>query len=217
MLPVGDQPLLEIILKQLRQAGIRQVKLSLHHQSEKIAKHFGDGAEFGVDLSYLTEEKPMGTVGGLGLLEPPKETTLVMNGDLLTQVDFRAMLAFHREHQADLTVAVRAQNLTLPYGVIECDGPTVRGLKEKPVLNVFVNAGIYLLEPSVYLYIPQGERFDMTDLIQRLLTEGRPVVSFPIREYWLDIGGPEGYAQALEDIKTWETAPEAPARQGKSV
>ena len=204
LLPVGDQPLLEIIIKQLREAGIRQVKLSLHHQPEKISAHFAKGDDLGVELSYVTEDHPLGTIGSLGLLEPAKETTLVMNGDILTQVDFRAMLAYHREHQADLTVAVRAQNVKVPYGIVECDGSSVRGIREKPVLNFFINAGIYLLEPVVYRYIPPGQRLDMTELIERLLVEGHEVISFPIREYWVDIGEREGYAQALADIKTWK-------------
>jgi len=204
MLSVGGRPLLEIIIEQLREAGIRQVKVTTHHQHEKIAEHFGDGQEFGVELSYVAERQPLGTVGSLGLLERLTETTLVINGDILTRVDFRAMLAFHREYQADLTVAVRHYDLKVPYGVIECDGPVVKGLSEKPTMGFFVNAGIYLLEPSVHRFIPSGQCFDMTDLIQCLLTAGRPVTSFPIREYWLDIGQHEDYVQAQEQVKAWK-------------
>jgi len=203
MLRVGDQPVLEIIIKQLRDAGIKQVKVTTHHKPEKITEHFGDGSHFGVELSYVEEGRPLGTVGGLGLLAPPKETTLVMNGDILTQVDFRAMLAYHREHQADLTMAVRQYDVNVPYGIVECDGPMVRGVTEKPVLGFFVNAGIYLLEPSVCRLIPNGQRFDMTELIQRVVGEGRAVVSFPIREYWLDIGQHEDYVQAQADSRHW--------------
>lgn len=201
MLRIGDRPLLEIIIGQLRDAGIKQVKVTTHHKQEKIAAHFGDGSQLGVSLSYLEEDRPLGTVGSLGLLETPEETTLVMNGDILTQVDFRAMLAFHHEHRADLTVAVRHYELKVPYGVIECDGPVVRTLSEKPAIGFFVNAGIYLLEPSVYRFIPTGQRFDMTELIQRLLAEGRAVVSFPVREDWMDIGQIADYQQAQEYAK----------------
>lgn len=202
MLLVGDRPLMEIVIQQLRNAGIRQVKIATHHKPEKIEEHFGDGSSFGVRLSYVEEERPLGTAGALGLLEVPKETTLIINGDILTQVDFRAMLSYHREHQAQLTVAVRHYDLKVPYGVIECDGPVVRALSEKPVLGFFVNAGIYLIEPTVYRYIPNGQRFDMTDLIQRLLDHGQPVVSFPVREYWLDIGQHADYEQAQREAKT---------------
>ncbi len=204
MLPVGDKPLLEIIISQLRDSGIKRVNVSTHHQREKIESHFGDGREFGVDLSYVTEDRPLGTAGCLGLIEAPTETTLVINGDILTQVNFQAMLQFHRAQQADLTVAVRQYDVQVPFGVIESDGVMVRGVTEKPVFNFFVNAGIYLLEPSVYRLLAPGERTDMTDLIQQLLREERRVASFPIREGWLDIGQPADYEQAQELIKEWQ-------------
>ncbi len=196
MLPVGDRPLLELIIEQLKESGIRRVNVTTHHKSDKITEHFGDGHKFGVDISYVTEDRPLGTAGALGLMTPPTETMLVINGDILTQVDFQAMLAFHRGHQADLTVAVRQYDVQVPFGVVECEGALVRHLTEKPVLNFFVNAGMYLMEPSVFKFVPSGERFDMTDLIQRLLGRSRRVVSFPVREYWLDIGRPDDYEQA---------------------
>lgn len=203
MLPVGDRPLLEIMIERLREAGIKRVNVTTQHKSEKITEHFRDGRDFGVDLTYVTEDRPLGTAGGLGLMEAPQETLLVINGDILTQVDFRAMLAFHREHHADLTVAVRPYALQVPYGVVECEGAKVSRLTEKPSLNFFINAGIYLLEPTVHRYIPNnGERFDMTDTIQRLLDDGRPVIGFPIREYWLDIGEPATYERAQRDMRS---------------
>jgi NDP-sugar pyrophosphorylase family protein len=142
----------------------------------------------------------MGTAGALGILDTPTETTLVINGDILTRVDFRAMLAFHREHVAELTIAVHQQNFQVPYGIVESDGVYVRGFAEKPVLKYFVNAGMYLLEPSAYGLIPSGEHYDMTDLIQRLLDEGRSVVAFPVHEYWIDIGQPDDYVKAQQDF-----------------
>lgn len=201
MLPVGDRPLMELIVEQLRRAGIRRVSITTHYMAESIIEHFGDGHDFGVELNYVTEDRPLGTAGALGLMQTPQEPLLVINGDILTRVDFRAMLAYHQEYEADLTVAVHKYDLNMPYGVIESDGAFVRGLVEKPLLNFFVNAGIYLLEPSVHRYIPNGQRFDMTDLIQRLLDEDRPVASFPILEYWLDIGHHTDYVQAQEDVK----------------
>ena len=201
MLPVGGRPLMEIMLERLRDAGIRHVKVATHHKGEKITEYFTDGKEFGVELSYISEEQPLGTVGALGLLECLSETTLVMNGDILTELDFRAMLSYHKEHEADLTVAVRHYDVQVPYGVVECEGSTVHRLNEKPSFGFFVNAGIYLLEPSVHRFIPNGTRLDMTELIQRLLDEGRPIVSFPIREEWLDIGHHADYRQAQRDIR----------------
>jgi len=203
MLPVGDRPLLELIIEQLRQSGIQRVNITTHYRAEDIIKHFGDGKSFGVEIKYVTEDRPLGTAGALGLMEAPNEPLLVVNGDVLTRVDFRAMLVYHRENHADLTVAVRRYDWQMPYGIIECEGPRVRQVREKPLFGFLVNAGIYLLEPSVRHYIPKG-RFDMTDLIKRILKDGRPVVGFPIIEYWLDIGQPEDYEQAQKDIKNGE-------------
>ena len=205
MLPVGSRPLMEIIIQQLKDAGIKRVHVTTHHKSEKISEHFGDGRDFGVELNYVTEDRPLGTAGALGLMEVPRETVLVINGDILTQMDFRAMLAFHREQQGDLTIAVRQYDIRIPFGVVECQGAAVTRITEKPLLNWFVNAGIYLLEPVVYSYMPNGKPFDMTDLIQRLLADGRRVVSFPVREYWLDIGIPDDYQKAQSDVVRWKT------------
>ena len=207
MLPVGNRPLMEIIVNQLRDANISHVNVSVYHESEKITNYFGDGSKFGVKMTYVTEDQPLGTAGALGLMEEPKETVLVINGDILTQVDFRAMRDYHQEHSADLTVAVQQYDLQVPYGIVECEGAAIQSISEKPVLKFFVNAGIYLLEPSVYSFIPHDERYDMTDLIQRLLSEGRSVVAFPIREYWSDIGQHSDYEQAQEQIKKWQQNP----------
>jgi dTDP-glucose pyrophosphorylase len=201
MLPIGDRPLLEIIVQQLHEAGIQQVNLSVHHKSEKITEHFGDGSNFGVDINYVTEDLPLGTAGGLGLMEKPKDTLLVMNGDILTQVNFHDMLAYHRENNADLTLAVQQYTVQLPYGVVECDGPVVRNLTEKPETNFLVNAGMYLLEPVVHGFIPKGEQCDMTELIQRVLDDGLTVVAFPLREYWVDIGEHADYEKANRDVE----------------
>ena len=202
MLPVGDTPLLERTVRQLRAAGIRRVNISTHYLAEKIVDHFGDGRDFGVEFTYLREETPLGTAGALGLMGPLTERCLVMNGDILTRVDFRAMLAYHTEHAAALTVGVRAYEMKVPYGVIEADGPLVRRVVEKPALQFFVNAGIYVLEPSAHRLIPADRRFDMTDLITILIAEGHSVVSFPIVEYWLDIGQQPDYEQAQQDVRT---------------
>ena len=199
MLPIGDRPLLEIMIEQLRNVGVGRVHLATHHQSEKISDYFGDGTKLGVEITYVDEDRPLGTAGALGLIEPPTKTLLVVNGDILTDLDFRAFMAFHREHAADLTLAVRRYDFEVPYGVVECDGAEVRNLSEKPVQEYLVNAGIYLLEPVVYEHIDSAEPLDMTELIQRLLGRKRPVASFPIREYWLDIGEHNQY----EEARSW--------------
>lgn len=205
MLPVGGRPLLEHTIESLRVAGIDKVHLATFFRADKVVDHFKDGSEFGVSVEYLKEERPMGTAGALGLLDPPKEPLLVMNGDILTGVDFRKMYSFHRQHQAALTVGVRKYDMNVPYGVIECDGVVVQKIVEKPTYTSFVNAGIYLLEPRVFEFVPRalrdGEIFNMTDLIGILIARGDTVVSFPIHEYWLDIGKPEDYARAQADAE----------------
>lgn len=201
MLPVGGKPLMELVIEQLRQVGIRRVNIATHYKPEKISDHFGDGSAYGVELKYVNEDKPLGTGGALGLIDAPTEPILVINGDIMTQIDFRAMLAYHQEHRAIMTVAVRQYDITIPYGVIECEGPLVRALKEKPQMRLLVNAGIYLLEPKVYEFIPYGEHFNMTDLIQWLLDANHIVASFPIIEYWLDIGHLADYEKAQNDVK----------------
>ncbi|RJR32856.1 MAG: CBS domain-containing protein [Desulfobacteraceae bacterium] len=200
MLPVGGRPLMETILQQLQQAGVRNVNVMTHFKSEKIIEYFGDGRKFGLELSYVNEDRPLGTGGSLGLLNVPDEPLLVMNGDILTGVDIKAMLAYHHESRADMTVGIRRYEIQVPYGVIECEGSKICSLNEKPDLSFYVNAGIYIIEPSVYQHMPIGEHFNMTDLIQWLINAKANVVGFPIREYWLDIGQHEDYMQAQEDV-----------------
>jgi len=201
MLPVGNKPLLELTIANLRAAGINRVSVTTHFLPEKIRDHFGDGSDFGVQISYINEDTPLGTAGALSMIEKIDEPLLVINGDILTKVDFGAMLAFHREHHAALTVAVRQYDLQVPFGVMECSGALVTGVREKPTYNFFVNAGIYLLEPEACRMIPQGNRFDMPDLISDLIKAKRKVVSFPVTEYWIDIGQHLDYARAQEDVE----------------
>jgi len=200
MLPVGDRPLLERIVEQLRDAGITHVNLTTHYRADVIARHFGDGSGHGVEIEYVSEERPLGTAGALGMVEG-EGPMLVMNGDILTRVDFRAMHSFHEEHAADMTVAVRPYETRVPYGLVELEGSRISGLSEKPLVRGFVNAGIYLLDPAVRGFVGKDEPLDMPQLIERLLGSGRTVVGFPLREYWLDIGRPSDYEQALADVE----------------
>lgn len=200
MLPVGDRPLLEHIINQLRESGIQRINITTHYKSEKIREHFGDGHDFGVEIQYVSEGRPLGTAGAVGLIEPLEEPLLVINGDILTSVDYRAMLTYHQEHNADMTVAVRKYDFQVPFGILECEGSRVLSVHEKPTYGFFVNAGIYMLQPDVHSLIPNGQHLDMTELIDRLIAEGRHVVSFPILEYWLDIGEHTDYERAKKDF-----------------
>jgi dTDP-glucose pyrophosphorylase/CBS domain-containing protein len=200
MLPVGGRPLLELTITQLRRAGIKIVNVTTHYLPETISDYFGTGEMFGVHLNYLQEEHPLGTAGGIQLLKQFDHTMLVINGDILTGAPFGAMLDYHRAYHADLTIGVRKYEVQVPFGVIECEDVHVTGLEEKPCLSFFINAGTYLMEPAVRDFIPAGQRFDMTELISKLIAAGRIVVSFPIMEYWLDMGRHEDYAKAQQDV-----------------
>jgi dTDP-glucose pyrophosphorylase/CBS domain-containing protein len=201
MLPVGGRPLLELTIAQLRRAGIKDVNVTTHYLRETISDHFGSGEMFGVRLNYVQEEHPLGTAGGIKLLKQFDATMLVINGDILTGAPFGAMLDYHRAYHADITVGVRKYEVQVPFGVVECEDVHVRALEEKPSLSFFINAGTYLIEPSVCDFIPAGQRFDMTELITKLIEAERTVVSFPIMEYWLDMGRHEDYAKAQQDVQ----------------
>jgi NDP-sugar pyrophosphorylase family protein len=149
-----------------------------------------------MDIQYVDEQEPLGTAGGLSLVEVSDQPVLVINGDIVTKVDIRAMLDFHEEHKADMTVAVREQEFTIPYGVVEMDGVEVASISEKPARRHFINAGIYLLAPETCRMVPAGKHYDMTDLIHDVLSGGRKVVGFPIQEYWADIGQLADYEKA---------------------
>lgn len=200
MLPVGGRPLLERIVAQLQQAGIHRVNITTHYKPEKIVEHFGTGSAFGVDIHYVNEDRPLGTGGALRLMPQQDMPILVVNGDVLTGIDFRQMLEYHKDYSADITVAVNLHTIQVPYGVVDCEESKITGVREKPEIKLFVNAGIYLLEPSVYEFIPENDHFNMPELVEQLIKAGRTVVSFPIREYWMDIGQHKDYAQAQEDI-----------------
>jgi len=201
MLPVSEKPLLEHILQQVRCAGVRSVNLTTHYKADFIAGHFGDGKEFGVEINYIQEDKPLGTAGALSCVGWTEGPILIINGDILTRVNIRALCDFHRDNKADMTVGVRLYEISVPYGVIETNGVQVTSISEKPTFKHFINGGIYLLNQEMRQYIPSGERFDMPELIMCLVDKGHKVVSFPIHEYWLDIGQHKDYEQAQEDVK----------------
>lgn len=201
MMPLAGRPLLEHIVDQLRESGVNRLNFTTFYKGEVIEEHFGDGADFGVQISYTQESEPMGTAGSLRLLGEWNEPLLVVNGDIFTSMDFRALRHFHEEHEADMTLAVRTYEMSVPYGVVETDGESVTGISEKPVIRNFINAGVYLLSPKVRQFIPAGEVFHMTHLIEKLLAEKRRVICFPVHEYWIDIGKMEDYQEAKLEIE----------------
>jgi len=189
LLEVGSKPILETIIENFIDYGFKRFYLSVNYKAEMLREYFGDGSKWGVEIDYISEEMAMGTAGPLGLLpEKPEQPFIVMNGDLLTKVNFQQLLDFHNEHHAKATVCVREYDFQIPYGVVTMDKFKLTGIEEKPVHRFFVNAGIYVLTPEVIELIPSQTRFDMTELLDNCLNNSHEAVVFPIREYWMDIG-----------------------------
>lgn len=200
MLHVGGRPILETILEGFVDQGFCNFFISVNYMAESIMDYFGDGANWGVSIRYLREDKRLGTAGALSLLPSwPQEPFLVMNGDLLTKVRFDAMLQFHKEHSASATMAVREYDFQVPYGVVRMSGTRIEGIDEKPVQKFFVNAGIYVLSPDVMNEVPDCQYLDMPNLFDRATAAGKAAVAFPLREYWLDIGRLEEFEKAQEE------------------
>lgn len=202
LLRIGGKPLLEILIDRLRQAGIVEVLLAVHHKSDVIRAALGDGGRLGVRLEYVEEPEPRGTMGALALVRQRLDRPFfVVNGDILTKCDFRAMWEFHRgQAGVAMTVGVSTHQVEIPYGELTLDASRVTRVEEKPRKEFPVSAGIYILEPSAVDVIPAGRYCDATDLIHLLLARGRPVAAYPIREYWLDVGRHHDFEKALRDV-----------------
>ncbi|MSP49866.1 MAG: CBS domain-containing protein [Alphaproteobacteria bacterium] len=202
LLNIGHKPLLETILESLLQFGFRRFYIAVNYKADMIKSHFRDGRAWNCDIRYLEEEAYLGTAGALRLLgEPPADPIVVMNGDVLTKVNFETLLDFHHEQRSAATMCVREYDFKIPYGVVEIDGHKILGVVEKPVRTLFVNAGIYVLDPSVLGYLPAAERMDMTDLFARVIGDGGVTTAFPIWEYWIDIGQIDDFERANHDYK----------------
>lgn len=200
MVNIGGKPLLHILIERLRIEGYQNIILSVHYRKEDIQEYFGDGESFGVHLRYVEETKRMGTAGAIQLAKDMlHEPFLVINGDIMTKLNFRQFISFHLQQQAMLTIASAPYEIRVPYGVIEADEEKVRNIAEKPSYQLLVNAGMYCMTPEIIEYIPENQYFDMTELIAVLLANGASVTHFPIHEYWLDIGRMPDYEKANED------------------
>lgn len=202
MLPLQGKPLLQIILENFKAYGFQRVYIAVYFQREMIEEHFGDGQGLGLQIEYLREEQPLGTVGALALLpERPARPFVVMNGDLLTHVNMESLMDYHVRSGGKLTMCVRNCEVQIPFGVVRMEGSQVVALEEKPVHECLVNAGIYILDPEVLDLIRYPEPLDMTDLISKALVQWGSVNGFPIHEYWLDVGQHEEYERACHDYR----------------
>ena len=200
LLTVGGKPILFMLIDQLLTENIARVYVSLNYKSELIVNAVRGVARYRDKVDFLVEETALGTAGALKLLPArPKSPVTVINGDLLTNVSVTDMRAFHTREGNRITVALKKETYELPYGVAKIDSSQIVAMDEKPVYTHFINTGVYVLEPDVIDGIPAGGRIDMTDVIETLLRDGARVGSFPVHEYWMDIGTPAHYERAQRD------------------
>ena len=200
LLKIGNKPLMEIIIDNFREYGFRKYFIAVNYRANMVEEYFGNGEKWAVDISYLKETKQLGTAGALSMLpSAPQNPIIIMNGDLLTKVNFRQLLKFHKEHGATATMCVREYSFQVPFGVASMDNYKLLDIDEKPVQHLFVNAGIYVLNPEAMGYLNSNEYLDMTNFLKELKTKGRDLAVFPLREYWLDIGRLDDYNRANQD------------------
>jgi dTDP-glucose pyrophosphorylase/CBS domain-containing protein len=197
LLQVGRRPLLETIIDSLVAHEFQQIFISVNYLADKIKNYFGDGSRFGARITYVEETQRMGTAGALGLLPArPTRPFLVINGDVLTKVNYGSLLSFHQDQGAVATMGVREYEFQVPYGVVNTNGLSITSIDEKPVHTFLINAGLYVLSPEALDLIPGNGFFDMPDLFRLAVSRGMTTQAFPIREYWMDIGKPDDFARA---------------------
>jgi NDP-sugar pyrophosphorylase family protein len=203
LMPIDGMPILEVIVRQLAYFRIRDIVLAVSHHSEPLlSAYFGDGRQFGVRIQYAREEKPLGTAGPLSIIPDLPETFLVMNGDILTTLDYRKLLENHRRHDGVVTIAMSQKKVQLEFGVMESNSvhQLVR-YSEKPLFSYAVSMGVYVFEKRVLDWIPPKRYLDFPDLIQRLLRSKEKIVCFPSHDFWLDIGRHEDYEEAQKEFQ----------------
>lgn len=203
MLKVGGKPILELLLCRFIKAGFKNIYISTHYMPEQITNYFGDGSAWGANIRYVHEETPLGTGGALGLLptDIPTLPLIMINGDILTTVDFERLIDFHNKYQPAATMCVRDYEHQIPFGVISGDGHRIIEMQEKPIQRYLVNAGIYVVSPDVFRSVPSQKYIDMPTLLEQKIAKKQDVLMFPLHEYWLDIGRIDDFNKAQLDIK----------------
>lgn len=202
LLKVGNKPLLETIIESFIEQGFYQFYISVNYKAQMIETHFGNGSSWGVNIQYLREKEKRGTAGALSLLtETPNAPLIVMNGDIVTRVNFQQLLDFHNANSTKATMCVKEYDIQVPFGVAKLNQHKLVGIDEKPIHRFFVNAGIYVLEPEELSLIPPNCVYDMNRLFNDLIQKNKKIVAFPIREYWMDIGHIEDYKKANGEFK----------------
>jgi NDP-mannose synthase len=207
LMPIGDRPVLDIVVRQLKDHGFERITIATGYLAELIEAFFRDGAGYGIPIDYFREQEPLGTVGALAMIEGlADEDFLVMNGDVLTDIDYAALLRHHHASDAAATIATKEREIQVSLGVLRFgDGgdPTrLTGYDEKPVIDYVASMGVYCFAPRALTHINSGERLDFPDLILRLIAAGEVVRAWPSTDYWLDIGRHDDYEQAQEEFET---------------
>lgn len=203
LLKVGDKPIIEYNIDRLQQVGVKNITLSINYLGDQLIEYFGDGTSRKLNIQYVREDKPLGTIGSILLVDDfVHEDIIVMNSDLLTNIDFKDFYKTYKESGADMAVAATTYNVDVPYAVLETDKEnTVLSLKEKPKYTYYSNAGIYILKKDLLKMIPEDQFYDITDLMDRILEMNLKMITFPINGYWLDVGKHEDFEKAQQDIK----------------
>ena len=201
MLPLGGKPIIEYNTDRLRQYGITNIHISINYLGQQLVDYFGDGRLHDLNIKYVTEERPLGTIGAVKLIEKFENPyILVMNSDLFTDADFESMWFALQEHEADLCVASIPYTVSIPFAIMERTNGCITALKEKPTHTHYANAGIYLFRKEMLKYIPMNMKFNATDLIEAVIENGDKVIDLPLTGYWIDIGRHEEYEKAKEII-----------------
>jgi dTDP-glucose pyrophosphorylase len=200
LLKVGSKTILEMVLLRFIESGFHDFYISTHYLPEMVQEHFGDGTKWGVSINYIHEEQPLGTGGALGLLPKtlPDLPVIIMNGDILTKINFEDLLTFHNKNNANATMCVREYEYQVPFGVIENEGNNIKSIKEKPVQRFHVNAGIYVVCRKIIEGVMENEIIDMPSLFEKHLDKN--ILMFPFHDYWLDIGRMDDFKKAQADI-----------------
>lgn len=207
LMPVGEYPILDILLRQLGSQGFKRITLAVGHLAGLIQAYFKQGKDWGVDLEYSYETTPLGTAGPIARLPREERALLVLNGDLLTTLDFAQLVRFHYENRSVATIGTTRRTETVQFGVIETgQNGLITQYKEKPNLDYLVSMGIYVFSPAVRDYIPRSQKFDFPELVQRLLDNNQRVLAYESDAYWMDIGRPDDYQRANEDFPNMQQA-----------
>jgi NDP-sugar pyrophosphorylase family protein len=203
LMPIADVPILDVVIRQLKAHGFRDITISVGYLAELIMAYCRNGERYQLQLCYSTEEEPLGTAGPLAQIENLDETFLVMNGDILTTLNYSDLIAFHKKHGAIATIATHIRKVVIDFGVMEIDGHSneLREYREKPTLEYSVSMGIYVFEPEVLRYIKKGQKLDFPELAQKLVASKEKVLCYLSDEYWLDIGRPDDYRMAVEEFE----------------